>query len=92
MSIIKRPVVTEKTVKQTESSVYVFEVAKDASKDLIKSAVESAFGVKVNAVNTLVVRGKAKLTRKGVKLKAKKWKKAIVTLETGQKIASLEGV
>jgi large subunit ribosomal protein L23 len=92
MNIIKRPIVTEKSVKQAESGVYVFEVAKDASKDLIKRAVESAFGVKVNAVNTLVARGKSKLTRKGVRLKAKKWKKAIVTLESGQKIASLEGV
>jgi len=92
MSIIKKPVVTEKSVKLTESGVYVFEVLKEAPKDLIKKAVESAFGVKVSAVNTMVARGKSKVTRKGVKSKAAKWKKAVVTLEAGQKIASLEGV
>jgi large subunit ribosomal protein L23 len=92
MSVIKRPIVTEKTVKLTEAGIYVFEVVREASKDLIKKAVESSFGVKVSAVNTMVARGKSKMTRRGVRSKAAKWKKAVVTLEAGQKIASLEGV
>lgn len=92
MNVIKKPIVTEKTVKLTESGVYVFEVVREASKDLIKKAVESAFGVKVDAVNTMIARNKTKVTRRGVKSKATKWKKAVVTLESGQKIASLEGV
>ena len=92
MNILERPIITEKSVKLAESGVYVFKVARGASKDLIKKAVESIFDVKVASVNTMIVRGKSKVTRKGVKLKALKWKKAVVTLEAGQKIASLEGV
>lgn len=90
--IIKRPLVTEKSVKLNESSVYVFEVLKEASKAGIKSAVEKSFNVKVATVNTMIARGKAKVSRKGIKTKAVKWKKAVVTLKSGQKIAALEGV
>lgn len=90
--IIKRPLVTEKSVKLNESSVYVFEVLKDSDKGSIKAAVEKSFDVKVESVNTMIARGKAKVSRKGIKVKAVKWKKAVVTLKSGQKIAALEGV
>lgn len=90
--IIKRPLVTEKSVKLNESSVYVFEVLKDADKKSIKAAVERSFDVKVESVNTMVARGKAKVSKKGIKVKAIKWKKALVKLKSGQKIAALEGV
>lgn len=92
MNIIKRPVVTEKSVKLNEASVYVFEVNKDATKDSVKRAVESAFAVTVDSVNTMIARGKSKKNRRGVASAAKKWKKAVVKLKAGQKIASLEGV
>jgi large subunit ribosomal protein L23 len=92
MSVIKKPIVTEKSVKLAELSTYVFEVSKEADKNLIKKSVESLFSVNVVAVNTMISRGKAKVSRKGIRSKALKWKKAIVTLKSGQKIASLEGV
>lgn len=92
MIVLKKPIVTEKTVKSAEKSVYVFEVNFQAEKPLIKKAVESAFDVKVASVNTMIARGKGKLNKKGQRSAAPKWKKAVVTLTAGQKIAALEGV
>lgn len=51
--IIKRPIITEQSMEQTESKRYTFEVAKTANKIEIAKAVEEIFGVKVAKVNTL---------------------------------------
>ena len=51
--IIKRPIVTEQSMEQTEMKRYTFEVAKSANKIEIAKAVEEIFGVKVSKVNTL---------------------------------------
>ena len=52
--IIVRPLVTEKTIKvQEENNTVVFEVKKGANKILVKQAVESIFGVKVESVNVV---------------------------------------
>ena len=90
--VLKKPIVSEKTVKANESGVYVFEVNKAADKLAIKKAVEASFDVKVEAVNTMIARTKAKVSRKGIRTAAIKWKKAVVTLKAGQKISALEGV
>ena len=55
--IIRRPVITEQSMADTENKKYVFEVAKDATKIDIAKAVEEVFGVKVVKVNTLRVTG-----------------------------------
>lgn len=84
--VINRPVISEKSTALAEvGNRYVFEVAKVAKKTEIKDAIQKLFNVKVKKVNTTIVHGKVK--RRG-KLLAKKpnWKKAIVTLEEGQKI------
>ena len=60
--IIRRPVITEQSMADTENKKYVFEVAKDATKIDIAKAVEEVFGVKVVKVNTLRVTGKLKRT------------------------------
>ena len=60
--IIRRPVITEQSMADTEAKKYVFEVAKDATKIDIAKAVEEIFGVKVVKVNTLHVNGKLKRT------------------------------
>jgi large subunit ribosomal protein L23 len=65
--------------------VVVFEVARDANKVEIKNAVQSAFGVEVANVRTMVVRGKIK--RRGRTIgKLPTWKKAVVTLAEGHNI------
>ncbi|MBC5824118.1 MAG: 50S ribosomal protein L23 [Candidatus Eremiobacteraeota bacterium] len=89
-AVVKRPIVTEKSVMQTASSQYSFEVAASASKHRIKAAVQDIFRVKVLRVNTVSVRGKRKrdLRRRTAKptVKHPDWKKAIVTLREGDKI------
>ena len=60
--IIKRPIITEKSMAQGDIKRYTFEVAKDANKIEIAKAVEEIFGVKVAKVNTLNMQGKEKRT------------------------------
>ena len=88
--VIKRPLVTEKNSIMAENGVYVFEVAKEATKLDIKNAVEKYFRVKVSSVNTAVCRGRAKRTKFGVS-KPQSWKKALVRLNKGEKISLFEG-
>jgi large subunit ribosomal protein L23 len=90
--IIKRPVNTEKTTIQKEAANQVtFEVDPKANRIEIEKAVEAVFNVKVSGVRTLQVKGKIK--RRGRTLgKRKDWKKAIVTLMPGERIAFFDGV
>jgi len=83
--VILAPVITEKATRGSEHNQVTFKVREDASKPLIKAAVETLFSVKVKAVNTLVVQGKTKRF-KGIPGKRSDWKKAIVTLAAGQTI------
>ena len=90
-SILRRPIVTEKSTLLQEERTYVFEVAPEANKQEIWRAVEAAFDVKVQRVNTLNVLGKRK--RYGARLsRQRSWKKAIVTLAPGESITIFEGV
>ena len=61
--IIRNPVVTEKSTYASENNQVVFDVAIDATKPEIKAAVEGLFSVKVQAVNTLIRKGKEKRFR-----------------------------
>ncbi|MDN4593593.1 50S ribosomal protein L23 [Polycladomyces subterraneus] len=58
--IIRRPIITEKSTEMNEERKYAFEVDLRANKTEIKQAVEKIFGVKVEKVNTMRVRGKKK--------------------------------
>jgi large subunit ribosomal protein L23 len=90
-SILIRPIVTEKSTLLQEERTYVFEVLPEATKQEIRRAVETAFDVKVERVNTLRVLGKMK--RYGARLsRQRSWKKAIVTLAPGESITIFEGV
>lgn len=88
MSVIIRPVITEKLSKLQEVNKYTFEVAKNATKPEIKKAVESVYpGVKVAKVNTAIMPSKPKgrYTRSGFQAgRTKVWKKAIVTIKEGE--------
>ena len=83
--IVRRPVITEKTMRGSEHNQVTFEVALDASKPEIRQAVETLFEVKVTNVNTLRVKGKEKRF-KGRLGRRNDYKKAIVTLGEGQHI------
>ncbi|MCK5012277.1 MAG: 50S ribosomal protein L23 [Candidatus Omnitrophica bacterium] len=83
--IIKTLVRTEKgTVLETERK-YLFQVTKSSNKIEIKKAIEEIYKVKVQDVNTSIVRGKLKRVRQE-QGSTTPWKKAIVTLKEGQKI------
>lgn len=89
--VLRRPLITEKTTLLREQNMYSFEVAHGAVKHQIKEAVETAFKVKVVRVNVMMVPGKMRrIGRREVMTPS--WKKAIVTLEPGQKIEFFEGV
>jgi large subunit ribosomal protein L23 len=83
--ILQRPLVTEKSTNGSQFGQVSFVVAPDATKPEIKQAVEKVFGVKVQAVNTSVLKGKVKRF-KGVLGTRSDVKKAIVTLAEGQTI------
>ncbi|MCS7294730.1 MAG: 50S ribosomal protein L23 [Chloroflexota bacterium] len=90
-SVLRRPIITEKSTALAAQNKYVFEVDPRANKAQIKEAVEIAFGVRVKAVNTMNVRGKARRFGRRV-TRLPDWKKAIVTLQPGDKIELFEGV
>jgi large subunit ribosomal protein L23 len=84
--ILLRPVVTERSSGlQASQSTYVFEVGESANKLQIKAAVESVFGVRVTAVRTVRVRGKAKRFGRHIGQRSN-WKKAYVRLADGDSL------
>jgi len=89
--IVKRPIVTEKTMRELEENKYTFVVDIGATKVEIGKAIEEIFKVKVKNVNTLRMPGK---TRRMGRFEGKtpNWKKAVVTLEEGHKIPLFEGM
>jgi len=89
--IIRNPVVTEKSTYASENNQVVFDVAIDATKPEIKAAVEGLFSVKVQAVNTLIRKGKEKRFRGRIGQR-KDVKRAIVTLADGQSIDIATGL
>jgi large subunit ribosomal protein L23 len=95
--VIKRPLITEKNTLLMEQGQYSFEVAKEANKIQIRAAVEATFNVHVKAVNTLNVKRKVRsrvASRRGGRIVGHEaaWKKAIVTLQPGDRIDLFEQV
>ena len=86
--IIRRPIITEKSMDQVADRKYTFEVAKNANKIQIKKAVEEIFKVEVAKVTTINYSGKPK--RQGVfVVKRADWKKAVVKLTESSKTIEL---
>lgn len=88
--VLRRPLITEKNTLLTPLGQYTFEVAMEANKIQIKEAVEKIFNVKVQAVNTMIVKGKK---RRVFRSRSRTqfgstgaMKKAVVTLEPGYDI------
>ncbi|GAB3624289.1 hypothetical protein GCM10027418_23730 [Mariniluteicoccus endophyticus] len=88
--VLLAPVVSEKSYGLIDQNMYTFLVAPDANKTEIKIAVETVFGVKVTAVNTINRSGKKRRTRAGWG-KRPDTKRAIVTVADGQRIDIFAG-
>ena len=89
--MLRRPLVTEKSTALQGMNKYAFEIADGANKLQIKQAVEKSFKVKVLGVNVTTVRGKTKKMGRRI-VHTNPWKKAVVTLQAGDKIEFFEGV
>jgi large subunit ribosomal protein L23 len=90
-SIVKRPLITEKGMGIAAFGKYAFEVDINANKIEIADAVQKIFSVNVVKVNTLRVRGKTKRMGRMPEGRTPNWKKAYVTLKSGQHIEIFEG-
>jgi large subunit ribosomal protein L23 len=88
--ILERPVISEKAFGQAEAGHYVFHVPTGATKLEVRRAVEQKFEVKVVAVNTANVKGRKRRYGKIIG-RTSDYKKAVVTLAPGEKIAMFEG-
>ena len=89
--LVQKPVITEKGTLLSNNSQVIFSVPIYASKTNIKKAVEQLFGVNVKKINIILIKGKTKRF-KGKIGKRKKEKKAIISLEKGQKIDITSGI
>ena len=83
--VVKGMIRTEKGSVLQPLNKYLFWIDKSANKIEVKRAIEDIYKVKVDAVNTIMMRGKLKRVRYAVG-KTPDWKKAVVTLKDGQKI------
>ena len=90
-TILLAPVVTEKATNLRDRNTYTFRVDPRANKIQIRNAVESIFDVRVNSVRVVNVRRKPK--RQGVfQGSTRAWKKAYITLRSGDSIEIIEAV
>ena len=88
--LIKGPIITEKTHALREvANKLTFRVAVKANKIELRKAIEDIFKVKVLRVNTIHCQGKKKRMGKTQGTRPE-WKKAVVTLAPGEKIAGFE--
>ncbi len=89
--VLVKPLLSEKSNKAREGGKYSFRVVKTATKAEVRKAVETLYEVKVEGVQTLVVRGKVK-RRGNHEVKLSNTKKAIVTLAEGSKLAVFDAL
>jgi large subunit ribosomal protein L23 len=93
--VLRRPLVTEKSRRQFKAlNQYAFEVAPDATKTLVKDAIETLFKVDVVDVRIITLPGKRtrRMPTRRLVIRKPGYKKAIVTLAEGQTIEFFEGV
>lgn len=89
--IIKRPLITEKSMREIANGRYSFLVAKAANSRQIAQTIENSFGVHVIKVNTSIVGGKTRrITNTRRTVTSEKLKKATVQLKEGEKIGAFE--
>lgn len=87
MSVVLKPIITEKSIKEAALGKFTFEVLKSADKKAIKKEIEEKFKVNVISISTIIVKGKTQ--RVGIRRREvtkSSYKKAIAKLKEGQKI------
>jgi len=90
-NVVLAPVVSEKSTRVADRDrQYVFRVAQDATKPLIKAAIEAMFKTKVESVTVMRVHGKPKRFGR-VAGRRRHWKKAYVRLAAGEEINFASG-
>ena len=93
--VLRRPIITEKSNYQAgELNQYVFEVSMNATKQMVKDAIETTFDVDVLRVNIINVPAKRsrRWRNRRVKVRRSAYKKAIITLGPDERIDVFEGV
>ncbi len=93
--VLRRPLITEKSNFQSgKLNQYAFEVAGEATRTQVKDAVETLFDVKVESVNIINAPAKRGRRARSRRLMVRRagYKKAIVTLQSGQTLQIFEGV
>ena len=85
LNLIKKPVITEKSTANAQFNKYIFEVNKAANKSQIKATIEDIYKVKVEKLNSVIVKSKPKVF-KGKRGKRSEQKRIIVTLKEGNTI------
>lgn len=91
VQLLKRPIITEKSIKQAAANQYTFEVMKGATKNDVARAVEEYFRVEVYRVNIFNRRGKVKgRTRRGQAGFSSPGRRAVVTISPKDKIKLFE--
>jgi large subunit ribosomal protein L23 len=94
-AVVLKPVISEKSMDETQRGKYTFRVHIDANKLQVKAAIEELFKVDVVTVNVIMTKAKEKSrNRKRGRVKGwtSPWKKAVVTIASGQKIEFFEGI
>lgn len=85
-SVLEAPIISEKsTIAAEKNKRFVFKVQKQATKKQVKNAVEIMFGVEVDSVQVLNVKGKQKRVGRSLGQRSD-WKKAYVKLKPGHDI------
>lgn len=91
MSVIIRPLVTEKSMSKVADGRYSFAVSQYATKTVIKKEIEKTFNVKVVGLSTSVIKGKSKRAgKRRLEIADAVWKKATVTVKKGDRISLFE--
>ena len=85
LSLIKKPVITEKSTANAQFNKYIFEVRNDANKTNLKKIIEDTYKVKVQKLNSLNTKSKPKVF-KGQRGTRSELKRIIVTLKEGNTI------
>ncbi len=89
--IVKKPLITEKSLALAAKGLYTFGVEKSAGKGEISHEINKLYKVKVTEIRTISMHGKVRRVGKKMKMvKGVDWKKAIVKLSPGQKIEAFE--
>ncbi len=84
--ILRRPIISEKAAKLSESNGIAFEVAMDATKEDVARAVQAIYGVKPTKVNIVIVKGKVKTFRGRSRGTQRDVKKAYISLPADAKL------